>query len=250
MNRFTGRVALVTGASRGIGLAVASRLVAEGASVCVTARGAEPLARAVAEFASSGRVLAVAGNAADPAHQDEVVTRVLDEFGRLDVVVNNSAVNPVYGPVLELDDDAVRKVFEVNLLAPIGLVRRAHKAWLGANGGCVVNIAALAGLRPIRGIGAYGVSKAALIRLTEQLAIELSPSVRVNAVAPAVVRTRFAAKLYEGKEAEVAGGYPLRRLGEPDDIAGAVAYLASDDASWITGQTVVVDGGLTLSEPA
>jgi NAD(P)-dependent dehydrogenase (short-subunit alcohol dehydrogenase family) len=250
MNRFTGRVALVTGASRGIGLAVARRLLAEGARVCVTARRAEPLAQAVADVIPSGRVLAVAGNVADPAHQDEAVARVLDEFGRLDVVVNNSAVNPVYGPVLELDDAAMRKIFDVNVLAPIGLIRRAHNAWLGTNGGCVVNVAALAGLRPINGIGAYGASKAALIRLTEQLAVELSPTVRVNAVAPAVVRTRFAAKLYEGREAEVAGDYPLGRLGEPDDIAGAVAYLASDDANWITGQTLVLDGGLALGGPA
>ncbi len=250
MNRFRGRVALVTGASRGIGLAIAERLLAEGASVCITARKPEPLAEAVARLGRPERTLAVAGNAADAAHQQEAVDTVLERFGRLDVLVNNSAVNPVWGPVLGLDDAVVRKILEVNLLAPIGWLRHACEAWLTANGGAVVNVAAVAGLRPIGGIGAYGASKAALVRLTEQLSVELAPAVRVNAVAPAVVKTRFAAALYEGKEAKIAEAYPLRRLGEPGDIAAAVAYLASDDASWMTGQTLVLDGGLTLSEPA
>jgi NAD(P)-dependent dehydrogenase (short-subunit alcohol dehydrogenase family) len=118
---------------------------------------------------------------------------------------------------------------------------------MGANGGSVVNVASIAGLHPSPGIGMYGVSKAALIRLTTELAVELAPAIRVNAVAPAVVKTRFATALYEGREEQVSAGYPLRRLGVPSDVAGAVAFLLSDEASWITGQTLVIDGGVTLA---
>ncbi|MFJ9816683.1 SDR family oxidoreductase [Streptomyces sp. NPDC101151] len=245
--RFQGRVALVTGASRGIGLAVAERLVAEGARVCLTARSPEPLAEAVTLLGGAEHALAVAGKADDPAHQAEAVARTLEAFGRLDVLVNNTGINPVFGPVLDLDEQALRKVFEVNVLAALGWMRRARAAWMGGHGGAVVNMTAVAGLRPAEGIGAYGASKAALIHLTEQLGQELGPRIRVNSVAPAVVKTRFAAKLYEEREQEVAAGYSLGRLGTPEDIAGAVAYLASDDAAWVTGQTLTVDGGLIAS---
>ncbi|NUP03041.1 MAG: SDR family oxidoreductase [Nonomuraea sp.] len=253
MNRFAGRVALVTGASRGIGLAVARRLAREGARVCVTARRSEHLTTAAQEIERAGRdggVLTVAGDAADPAHQDETVKLVMERFGRIDVLVNNSAANPVFGPVLDLDDAAMNKILQTNVVAPVSWIRKVHAAWQGGNGGCVVNVAAVAGLRPIGGIGGYGASKAALIRLTEQLAIELAPGIRVNAVAPGVVKTRFARRLYDGVEEQVASRYPLKRLGEPGDVADLVAYLASDEAAWVTGQTVVVDGGLSLGESA
>ncbi|MGW2491654.1 SDR family oxidoreductase [Streptomyces sp. NPDC001606] len=242
--RFQGRVALVTGASRGIGLAVAERLVAEGARVCLTARSPEPLAEAVTLLGGPEHAIAVAGKADDPAHQSEAVARTVQTFGRLDVLVNNTGINPVFGPVLDLEEAALRKLFEVNVLAALGWLRRARDAWMGEHGGAVVNMTAVAGLRPAEGIGAYGASKAALIHLTEQLGQELGPRIRVNSVAPAVVKTRFAAKLYEEREQEVAAGYALGRLGTPEDIAAAVAYLASDDASWVTGQTLTVDGGL------
>ncbi|MET7703223.1 SDR family oxidoreductase [Streptomyces sp. NPDC005485] len=242
--RFQGRVALVTGASRGIGLAVAERLVAEGARVCLTARSPEPLAEAVTLLGGPQHALAVAGKADDPAHRAEAVERTVQTFGRLDVLVNNTGINPVFGPVLGLQEDAVRKVFEVNVLSALGWLRQAHTAWMGEHGGAVVNMTAVAGLRAAEGIGAYGASKAALIHLTEQLGQELGPHIRVNSVAPAVIKTRFASKLYEDREEQVAAGYALGRLGTPEDIAAAVAYLASDDASWVTGQTLTVDGGL------
>ncbi|MDI5963309.1 SDR family oxidoreductase [Streptomyces sp. SL13] len=242
--RFQGRVALITGASRGIGLAVAERLVAEGARVCVTARSAGPLDDAVRALGGERHAIAVAGRGDSAEHRREAVARTLEAFGRLDVLVNNTGINPVFGPVLDLEDATVRKVFEVNVLAALGWLREAHAAWMGEHGGAVVNMTAVAGLRPAAGIGLYGASKAALIHLTAQLGQELGPGIRVNAIAPAVVKTRFAAKLYEEREKEIAAGYALDRLGTPEDIAAAVAYLASDDASWVTGQTLAVDGGL------
>jgi NAD(P)-dependent dehydrogenase (short-subunit alcohol dehydrogenase family) len=243
--RFAGRVALVTGASRGIGLAVAQRLVDEGASVCITARKPDGLTAAEQQLGS--RVVAVAGNAGDPDHRAEAIETTVRTFGRLDVLVNNTGINPVYGTLLEIEDAAARKIMDVNVLAALAWVKGAVGAGLGANGGgAVVNVASVAGLAAAPGIAYYGVSKSALIGLTVQLAHELAPIVRVNAVAPAVVKTRFAATLYEGREAELVSRYPLGRLGVPEDIAAAVAYLACDDASWVTGQTLVLDGGAGL----
>lgn len=238
-------VALVTGASRGIGLAIARRFVQEGGRVCVTGRKQEALDAAVAELGADV-AMAVAGSADDPEHQDATIAAVFERFGALDVLVNNTGINPAYGPLRDADFGALRKILEVNVLGALAWTRKAAAAGLSESGGAVVNIASVAGLKPAAGIGFYGTSKAALIHLTQQLAVELAPAVRVNAVAPAVVRTRFAGALFEGREQEVASTYPLGRLGEPEDIAAAVAFLASDDAAWITGQTLVVDGGLTL----
>ena len=247
MERLDGAVALVTGASRGIGLAVAQRLVDEGAKVCVTARKPEALAEAVAALGGEEHAIGVAGKADDPEHQAAAVAATIEAFGRLDILVNNAGVNPAPGPLLTVDLGAVRKTFEVNVIGALGWVRQAHLAWMGEHGGAVVNVASVAGLAPSPGIAAYGASKAALISLTEQLAIELAPAIRVNAVAPAVVKTFFAAALYDGREEKVAAGYPLGRLGAPEDVAGAVAFLASADAAWITGHTMVIDGGVTLN---
>ncbi len=247
MESLKDRVAIVTGASRGIGLGIATELVRQGARVCVTARRAEPLAEVVAELGGPEVAIAVPGKADDADHQAEAVARTVEAFGRLDMLVNNTGINPVYGPVLDIDPEAAAKILAVNVLAPIAWMRRARDAWMGEHGGSVVNVSSVAGLRPSPGIGMYGVSKAALIRLTEELAVELGPRIRVNAVAPAVVKTKFATALYEGREEEVAATYPLKRLGVPEDIAGAVAFLLSDQASWVTGQTLVLDGGVTLT---
>jgi NAD(P)-dependent dehydrogenase (short-subunit alcohol dehydrogenase family) len=245
--RFEGQVALVTGASRGIGLAVTRRLHAEGARVVITARKPEGLAAALDELGGGADLVSVAGRADDPDHQEEAVGTAVSRFGRLDVLVNNTGINPAYGPLTDLDDDAARKIMEVNVLAALAWTRRALAAGLGQEApGAVVNMASVAGIGPAPGIAYYGVSKAALIGLTVQLAAELAPRVRVNAVAPAVVKTRFAAALYERDEAAAAANYPLGRLGEPADIGAAVAFLASADAAWITGQTLVVDGGGSL----
>lgn len=242
--RFEGRVALVTGASRGIGFATAQRLVDEGARVCITARKPAALEAAVEQLGGSDKAVFVAGSGDDRDHQAAAVELAVASFGRLDVLVNNTGINPAYGPLLDLDDGAARKMFEVNVLAALSWVRLAHRAWMAAHGGAIVNIASVAGFTPAPGIAFYGVTKAALIGLTKQLAVELAPRVRVNAVAPAVVKTRFAEKLYADDEDAAAANYLLKRLGDPADVAAAVAYLASDDASWTTGQTAVVDGGM------
>jgi NAD(P)-dependent dehydrogenase (short-subunit alcohol dehydrogenase family) len=247
MESLENRVAIVTGASRGIGLGIAAELVRRGAKVCITARNPEPLSAAVAEIGGPDVAIAVPGKADSADHQEEAVARTIETFGRLDILVNNTGINPIFGPVVDVDLGAAAKILAVNVLAPLAWTRRAQDAWMGAHGGAVVNVASIAGLRPSPGIGMYGVSKAALIRLTAELAAELGPGIRVNAVAPAVVKTKFATALYEGREEEVAGGYPLRRLGVPADVAGAVAFLLSDEASWITGQTLVIDGGVTLA---
>jgi 3-oxoacyl-[acyl-carrier protein] reductase len=244
--RFTDRVAVVTGASRGIGLAIAARIVAEGGRVLITARKPEGLQAAVDELGPD-RASFVAGRADDPEHQAQVFRTVVARYGRLDVLVNNTGINPAYGPLTELDESVARKIMDVNVLAALSWARHALGAGLGADGaGSIVNIASVAGLHPAPGIAYYGVSKAALIGLTVQLAAELAPSVRVNAIAPAVVKTRFAAALYEADEAAAAANYPLGRLGEPADIGAAAAFLASSDAAWITGQTLVIDGGSSL----
>ena len=240
------KVAIVTGASRGIGLAIAQDLVANGVKVCLTARRPEPLAEAAAAL-PEGSAITVAGGSDDPAHRREVLDTVAKSFGGLDILVNNAGINPVFGPLAELDLDAARKVFEVNVLATLAWVQDvlAHPDLnFRGRGGNVVNLSSVTGETPSPGIGLYGISKAAVSHLTRTLAAELGPQVRVNAVSPAVVKTQFARALYEGKEEEVARGYPLARLGTPRDVAGAVTYLASPDSSWVTGQVLTLDGGL------
>jgi NAD(P)-dependent dehydrogenase (short-subunit alcohol dehydrogenase family) len=244
--RFDGRSAIVTGASRGIGFAIAQRLVSEGATVCVTARKQDALDEAVNSLGGAEHAIAVAGKADDPEHQDAAVGRTLERFGRVDMLVNNAGINPAYGPLVDLDHGIARKMFEVNVLGALSWTQRVHHAWMSGHGGAILNVSSVGGLRPAPGIGFYGATKAMLIHLTGELALELGPTIRVNALAPAVVKTRFASVLYEGKESEVAANYPLQRLGIPSDISGAAAFLLSDEASWITGHTLVLDGGVTL----
>ncbi len=243
------RVAIVTGGSRGIGLGIARRLVEDGARVVITARKPDALAEAVEALGGPEHALAIAGHADAEAHQDEVIAAALATFGRLDYLVNNAGINPSYGPMLDTDLDVARKVLEVNVLSAFSWIQKVVSAGLGtpeSPGGAIVNVASTAGLSASGVLGWYGVSKAALIHLTTELGFQLGPHVRVNAVAPAIVKTAFAHALYEGREEKVAAHYPLKRLGVPEDIAGAVSFLLSGDASWITGQTLVLDGGVTL----
>lgn len=247
MGRFEGRTAIVTGASRGIGLGVAERIVAEGGRVCITARKPEALAEAAASLGGPEKAIFVAGRADDVDHQREAIARTLEAFGSVDHLVNNTGINPSYGPMIEIDLAAARKIVEVNCIAALSWTQQVHQAWMREHGGTVVNVSSVAGTKPAPGIGFYGASKAMLIHITQELAVELGPDIRVNAVAPAVVKTKFATALYEGREEEVASAYPLKRLGVPEDIASVVAFLLSEDAAWVTGQLVVIDGGLTLT---
>lgn len=245
----SGKFAIVTGASRGIGLAIATRLAADGARVIITARGQEALDEAVASI-PGGRVIAVAGKANDPAHQQEVIDTAHKEFGALDILVNNAGINPVYGPLVGLDMKTASKIFEVNVLGTLSWTQSVigdERLSFKERRGTVLNISSVTGATPSEGIGFYGVSKAAVAHLTRSLATELGPEIRVNAISPGVVKTQFARALYEGKEEEVVADYPLKRLGVPEDIAAAASFLVGPDAAWITGQDLLVDGGLTMS---
>ncbi|MDT0393469.1 MULTISPECIES: SDR family oxidoreductase [Streptomyces] len=242
----SGKAALVTGGSRGIGYGVAEALIARGDRVCITGRGEDALKEAV-EKLGADRAVYVAGKAHDEAHQAVAVERAMEAFGRIDYLVNNAGTNPVFGPIADLDLNVARKVFETNVISALGFAQKTWHAWQKENGGAIVNIASVAGIAPSPFIAAYGVSKAAMINLTQQLAHEFAPGVRVNAIAPAVVKTKFAQALYEGREEEAAAGYPLGRLGVPSDIGGAAAFLTSDQSDWVTGQTLVVDGGIFLN---
>jgi NAD(P)-dependent dehydrogenase (short-subunit alcohol dehydrogenase family) len=245
-----GRTALVTGASRGIGLAIAQSLVARGAQVVVTGRKPDALAQAVTALGGPEVAVGVAGNAGDAEHRAQAVRTAVDTFGGLQMLVGNVGINPVYGPLVDLPLDGFRKILDTNVVGTLGLVQEAWRAWMGEHGGSVLVVASVAGLKASPMIGGYGVSKAALINLVTQLAVELGPKVRVNAVAPAVVKTRFAGALYEGREAEAAAQYPVGRLGEPEDVGEAAAYLLGNDAGWVTGQTLVLDGGALSRGPA
>ncbi|MFC7304544.1 SDR family oxidoreductase [Streptomyces monticola] len=239
-----GQVAVVTGASRGIGLAAAAALRDRGAQVVVTSRSAER-AKEAADQLGPG----VAGFGAHATDEDAAracVDFTLETYGRLDVLVNNAGTNPAYGPVVDQDHARFAKTMDVNLWAPILWTSLAVKAWMGEHGGSVVNTASIGGLSVARDVGIYHVSKAALIHLTRQLALELGPKVRVNAIAPGIVRTRLAEALWQEHEDQVAAATPLGRIGEPRDIGEAVAFLAGAGARWITGETLVIDGGQLL----
>ena len=250
MGTLEGRTALVTGASRGIGLAIARSLVARGARVVVTGRKPDALAEAVTALGGPEVAVGVAGNAGDAEHRAEAVRTAVATFGSLEMLVGNVGINPVYGPLVDLPLDGFRKILDTNVVGTLGLVQEAWRAWMAEHGGSVLVVASVAGLKASPMIGGYGVSKAALVNLVTQLAVELGPRVRVNAVAPAVVKTRFAGALYEGREAEAAAQYPVGRLGEPEDVGEAAAYLLGDGAGWVTGQTLVLDGGALSRGPA
>ena len=242
-----GRTAIVTGASRGIGLACARSLAARGASVVLTSRHQEAADEAAAQV--DGDAVGFAAHVVDDEATRQCVEFTLERFGSVDILVNNAGTNPAFGPIVEQDHGRFNKTLEVNLWGPALWTGVVWDGWMREHGGAIVNTASLGGLRPGLNLGTYHASKAALIHLTRQLAIELAPGVRVNAVAPGVVRTRLAEALWKEQEEAVAGVTPLKRIGEPEDVGALVAFLASDESTWITGETVVIDGGQGLAGP-
>ena len=247
----TGRTALITGASRGIGLATAARFAEAGANVMLSSRTADDLAEAASGLVTGGlpedRVAWTAAHVGHPEDAQMCVESTVTRFGGIDVLVNNAGTNPYFGPMIDLDVSRAQKIFEVNLLSVLLWTAAAVKAGLR---GSIINVASVGGLGVEPNIGWYNVTKAAVLHLTRQLSFELAPDVRVNALAPGLVKTKLAAALWDGPQGErVTRQIPMGRIGVPDDIASAALFLASDAASWITGQVFVVDGG-TTSRPS
>ena len=243
----SGRVALVTGASRGIGSAIAAALAEHGATVVLSSRKQADL-DAEAERINAEhpeRAVAIAAHAGRPDELERLVKDVMERFSRIDILVNNAGTNPYMGPVLSADLSAWDKTFEVNVRGMFVLTKLVYEASMESRGGAIVNIASIGGLRPGIGLGVYNVTKAAVIMLTRQLAREIGGKVRVNAVAPGLVKTRFAEALW-GNEAileRVLAQNPMGRIGQPEEVAGAVLFLVSDAASYVNGEVLVVDGG-------
>ncbi len=242
--RLDGRVALVTGGSKGIGKAIAAAMVASGAKVMISSRKQENLEPAADEIGADW----YAANAGDEESAADCINATVEQFGGLDILVNNAATNPHMGPITTIDRARADKTMQVNLWGPLMWTELALKAGLGKQrAGSVINIASVGGYGFSPAIGYYNVTKAGVIHLTRQLAGELAPDVRVNCLAPGLVKTDFARALWEAGEEQIAKRFPMQRLGEPEDIAGAAVFLASDAASWITGQTLIIDGGGLLA---
>jgi len=243
----TGRVALITGASRGIGSAIATALVEQGAQVVLSSRKQADLDEEAARINAiyPGRATAIAAHAGRQEDLERLVDSVMKTHAHIDILVNNAATNPYFGPVIATELAAWDKTFEVNLRGVFILTKLVYEAWMEAHGGTIVNVASVGGLRPGVGLGAYNVTKAGLIMLTRQLARELGGKVRVNAVAPGLIKTRFAEGLWSNEAIldRVPASNPMGRIGVPDEIAAVVAFLASDAASYVNGETIAIDGG-------
>ncbi|MFI4934396.1 MAG: SDR family oxidoreductase [Caulobacterales bacterium] len=246
----TGKVAIVTGSSRGIGKAIAERMAEHGAKVVISSRKAgacEAVAAAINE-AHPGAAIVVPASISSKDDLQRLVDETRKAFGKIDILVCNAASNPYYGPMSGITDEAFRKILDNNIISNNWLINMVSPEMKERKDGSIIIISSIGGLRGTGVIGAYAISKAADMQMARNLAQELSPSnIRINCIAPGLVKTDFARALWDTPEAERRSsvGTPLRRLGEPDDIAGAAVFLAGKSGGWMSGQTIVVDGGST-----
>ncbi len=245
----SGKVAIVTGSTKGIGKAIATALADHGAKVVVSSRDSGRVAETAKELADGGRdVLGIPCNVGHKDQLQALVDETRKAWGQIDIIVGNAAINPHYGPSMEIPDEIFAKVMATNIQSNLWLAQMVADEMRARKDGAIIYISSIGGLRGSSVIGTYGISKAADIQLARNLAIELGPdNIRVNCIAPGLVKTDFARALWEDPEyadPRIAST-PLRRLGEPEDIAGAAVYLASAAGRWTTGQTIVIDGGAT-----
>ncbi len=247
----TGRVAIVTGASRGIGREIALALAGAGAKVVVASRKAEGVEAVAAEIrGQGGTALAVAAHVGQEEAVASLVTRAVEAVGGVDIAVNNAGTNPQFGAMMDATASQWDKILEVNLKGAFYLIQRVVPIMQARGGGKIINMASVAGVRPSPAMGIYGVSKAGLIMLTRVMALELGPSnIQVNALAPGVIKTRFSSALWESPDVaeSVVRATPLGRLGETQDVVGAALFLASSLSDYVTGEVLLIDGGMNLS---
>ena len=246
----SGKVAVITGSTKGIGKAIAQRMAEHGAKVTISSRKPGPCDEVAAEINARypGAAIAVPANISSKEDLQRLVDETRKAFGKIDILVCNAASNPYYGPMSGISDEAFRKILDNNIVSNNWLINMVAPEMAERKDGAIVIISSIGGLRGTPVIGAYAISKAADMQMARNLAQELSPSnIRINCIAPGLVKTDFAKALWDTPEAErrSSAGTPLRRLGDPDDIAGAAIYLASKAGAWTTGQTIVVDGGST-----
>lgn len=247
-----GKVAVITGSSRGIGRAIAERMAEQGAKVVISSRKAGPCEEVAGEINAAhgeGTAIAVPANISSKQDLQHLVDETMQTFGRIDILVCNAASNPYYGPMSGIEDDQFRKILENNVIANHWLIQMVAPQMIERKDGSIIIVSSIGGLRGSPVIGAYNISKAADFQLARNLAVEYGPSnVRVNCIAPGLIRTDFARALWENPDTlkRATSTTPLRRIGEPDEIAGTAVYLASQAGSFITGQSIVVDGGVTI----
>lgn len=245
--RLEGKVAIVTGGTRGIGLAIATTLARAGAKVAISSRRAEHVDAAVRALQDEGhQVVGIQAHMGKAADAHAVAARTVEHFDGIDIIVNNAAANPIFGPLQQAGDDAFEKIFSVNLKGPLELCRTAHTIMAQRGGGSIVNIASIGGISPEAGLGLYSVSKAALVSLTKVMAQEWgADGIRANVICPGLIKTRFSQALWNDEHIamQVLGHQPIRRIGVPDDVAGLALFLASDASSYCTGGVYMVDGG-------
>ena len=248
----TGKVAVITGSSRGIGKAIAERMAEQGARVVISSRKAEAcdeVAAAINALRGAGAAIAIPANISSKDDLRHLAAQATQRLGKIDILVCNAASNPYYGPLAGIEDDQFRKILENNVIANHWLIGFVAPQMIARKEGAIIIVSSIGGLRGSSVIGAYNISKAADFQLARNLAVEYGPhNVRVNCIAPGLIRTDFARALWEDPDMlkQRTATTPLRRIGEPDEIAGAAVFLASQAGSFVTGQSIVVDGGVTI----